>query len=150
MYDIYTIKSSDTIESVSNKFNISPSNLYKLNGFTPDYILRSGSNIIVPKSQNSYFNYYTVQKGDNLYKIAKIYNINENLLAELNGLNKADYIYPNQVIVVPKPGVNVYITKDGDTLMGVVKGIKANINVLLLENPNIFLQSDQIIIYKEK
>ena len=150
MYDIYTIKSSDTIESVSNKFNISPSNLYKLNGFTPDYILRAGSNIIVPKSQNSYFNYYTVQKGDNLYKIAKIYNINENLLAELNGLNKADYIYPNQVIVVPKPGVNVYITKDGDTLMGVVKGIKANINVLLLENPNNFLQSDQIIIYKEK
>ena len=107
------------------------------------------SYIGVPYISNS-GNYYTVQKGDNLYKIAKIYNINENLLAELNGLNKADYIYPNQVIVVPKPGVNVYITKDGDTLMGVVKGIKANINVLLSENPNIFLQSDQIIIYKEK
>lgn len=150
MYDIYTVKKDDTLESISNRFNISPSNLYKLNGFSPDYILSAGSNIVVPKSQNLYFNYYTVQKGDNLYKIAKIYNINEYLLAELNGLNKADYIYPNQVIVVPKPGVNVYITKDGDTLMGVVKGIKANINVLLSENPNIFLQSDQIIIYKEK
>lgn len=150
MYDIYTIKNGDTVETISNKFNISPSNLYKLNGFTPDYTLSVGSNIIVPKSQNPYFNYYTVQKGDNLYKIAKIYNINENLLAELNGLNKADYIYPNQVIVVPKPGVNVYITKDGDTLMGVVKGIKANINVLLSENPNIYLRPDQIIIYKEK
>lgn len=150
MYEIYTVKKDDTVETISNKFNISPSNLYKLNGFTPDYILSVGSNIIVPKSQNPYFNYYTVQKGDNLYKIAKSYNINENLLAELNGLNKADYIYPNQVIVVPKPGVNVYITKEGDTLMGVIKGIKANINVLLSENPNIFLQSDQIIIYKEK
>ena len=150
MYDIYTIKSTDTLESISNKFNISPSNLYKLNGFTPDYILQTGTNIIVPKKQNPYFNYYTVQKGDNLYKIAKTYNINENLLAELNGLNKEDYIYPNQVIVVPQRGVNIYITKEGDTLMGIVKGINANLNLLLSENPNIYLRPDQIIIYKEK
>lgn len=150
MYDIYTIKNGDTIESISNKFNISPANLYKLNGFTPDYILQVGANIIVPKIQNPYFNYYTVQKGDNLYKIAQNYNINEDLLAELNGLNKQDYIYPNQVIVVPKNGVNIYITKEGDTLMGIVKGIQADMSILLSENPNIYLRPDQIIIYKEK
>lgn len=149
MYDIYVVKKEDTIESISKKFNISPSNLYKLNGFSPDYILQVGTNIVVPKLKNPYFNYYTVQKGDNLYKIAKLYNINENLLAELNGLEKEDYIYPNQVIVVPKRGVNIYITKEGDTLMGIVKGINANLNLLLKENPNIYLSSDQIIIYKE-
>ena len=150
MYDIYTIKDNDTIESISKKFGISPSNLYKLNGFSPDYILEVDSNIVVPKKQNPYFDYYTVKKGDNLYKIAQIYNVNENLLAELNGLNKQDYIYSNQVIVVPKKGVNIYITKDGDTLMGIIKGINANVNILLSENPNIYLKSDQIIIYKEK
>lgn len=150
MYDVYTIKENDNLESISNKFNITPSNLYKLNNLPSNYTLKAGMNIIVPKVQNPYFNYYTIQKGDNLYKIAKEYNINEDLLAQLNGLNKEDYIYPNQVIMVPKPGVNIYLTKDGDTLTGVIKGINANINLLLSENPNIYLRPDQIIIYKEK
>jgi len=149
MYDIYVVESGDTIDSIARKFNITPDNLYKLNGFDSNYNLEIGSSIIVPKMQNSYFNYYTVRKGDNLYQIARTYNVNEDLLAELNGLDKEDYIYPNQVIVVPKPGVNVYITKERDTLMGVVNGIGANIATLLYENPNIFLLPDQILVYNE-
>lgn len=148
MYDIYTIKNGDTIESISNKFNISPANLYKLNGFTPDYILQVGANIIVPKIQNPYFNYYTVQKGDNLYKIAQNYNINEDLLAELNGLNKQDYIYPNQVIVVPKNGVNIYITKEGDTLSSVSENLKTNVAKIVLQNETIYLLPEQLIVSK--
>ena len=148
MYDIYTIKNGDTIESISNKFNISPANLYKLNGFTPDYILQVGANIIVPKIQNPYFNYYTVQKGDNLYKIAQNYNINEDLLAELNGLNKQDYIYPNQVIVVPKKGVNIYITKEGDTISSVSENLKTNVAKIVLQNETIYLLPEQLIVSK--
>ena len=54
------------------------------------------------------------------------------------------------LVKVSKMGVNIYITKEGDTLMGIINGIKANISVLLSENPNIYLLPDQIIIYKEK
>ena len=150
MYDIYVIEQGDTLEGISKKFNITPSNLYKLNGFNPDYILQTGNQIIVPKNNNPYFYYYTIKQGDNLYRIAQRYHINENLLAQINGLEKNDYIYPNQVIAIPKEGVNIYITKEGDTLMGIINGIKANISVLLSENPNIYLLPDQIIIYKEK
>ena len=150
MYDIYIIKQGDTLEGISKKFNITPSNLYKLNGFNPDYILKTGNQIIVPKNSNPYFYYYTIKQGDNLYGISKKYHINEELLAQINGLDKDDYIYPNQVIAIPKEGVNIYITKEGDTLMGIANGIKANMSVLLYENPNIYLLPDQIIIYKEK
>ena len=150
MYDIYVIKQGDTLEGISKKFNITPSNLYKLNGFNSDFVLKTGNQIIVPKNNNQYFYYYTIKQGDNLYGISKKYHINEDLLAQINGLEKNDYIYPNQVIAIPKEGVNIYITKEGDTLRGVVDGIQANMSVLLYENPNIYLLPDQIIIYKEK
>jgi len=150
MYDIYTVGKADTIETIANSFNISPANLYKLNGFNPDYILKEGTNIIVPKVSNDYFEYYTVVKGDNLYQIAKQYNVDENLLSVLNGLNLNDYIYPNQTIVVPQKGVGIYITQNGDSINEIAKGIGANINSLLSQNPKIYVMPEQIIVYKEK
>ena len=67
MYEIYTVSNADTIESIANSFNISPSNLYQINGFTPDYLLKPNTNIIVPKVRNNYFEYYTIKKGDTLF-----------------------------------------------------------------------------------
>ena len=150
MYEIYRVGPADTDESIAASFNISPSNLYQINGFTPDYVLKPNTNIIVPKVKNTYFEYYTIKKGDNLYKIAKEYNTNPNLLAILNGLEVDDYIYPNQTIVVPLKDVGVYITQEGDTISGISKGIGANINSLLNQNPQIYLMPEQIIVYKEK
>ncbi|UKI29308.1 MAG: LysM peptidoglycan-binding domain-containing protein [Clostridium sp.] len=43
-----------------------------------------------------------LKRGDNLYQIAKNYNVNPSLLAALNGLDLNEFIYPNQVIMVPK------------------------------------------------
>ena len=64
------------------------------------------------KPNNNYFEYYTIQKGDNLYAIAKKYNVNPILLATINGLIQSDYIYPEQVIMIPKSDFAYYITKD--------------------------------------
>ena len=59
-----------------------------------------------------YYEYYTIKRGDNLYQIAKNYNVNPSLLAALNGLDLNEFIYPNQVIMVPKNEFSYYITKD--------------------------------------
>ena len=72
--------------------------------------------MIFSKSVNNSFEYYTVQKGDNLYQISKKYNIPIDILSSINGLELNEYIYPEQKILVPKSGVMVYITKEGDTL----------------------------------
>ena len=42
----------------------------------------------------TYYDYYTIKRGDNLYQIGKTYNVNPALIAILNGLNLNDYIYP--------------------------------------------------------
>ena len=149
MFEIYTVSPGDTIETISDSFNISPSNLYKLNGFTPDYILEEGKNIIVPKLTNDYFTYYTIKKGDTISKIAKEYNVNTKLLSILNGLNTQDYIYPNQTIVVPQKDVSIYITGNKDTINEIIKGINANTSDLLKQNPNIYVMPEQLIVYKQ-
>ena len=99
---------------------------------------------------NNYFNYYTVTKGDTLYKIATTNNINPTLLANLNGINETDYIYPNQVLLIPKSGSILYITNIGDTLNEVAKGFKISEEELLKQNENIYLQPEQLIVYKYK
>ena len=96
-----------------------------------------------------YYTYYVIKSGDTLYKIAKDYNLNPKLIAELNGLKYDEYIYPNQTIILPKKGVQYYITKEGDTLKSVVNIFGANKEDLVNQNETIYLLDGQMIFYKE-
>lgn len=96
-----------------------------------------------------YYTYYVIKSGDTLYKIAKDYNLNPKLIAELNGLKYNEYIYPNQTIILPKKGVQYYITKEGDTLKSVVNIFGANKEELVNQNETIYLLDGQMIFYKE-
>ncbi len=146
MYDVYTVMPGDTIGSISSKFKTSPEIIEKLNGNINNLI--PGVTLIIPKRKSEYLDYYIINNGDTLYNIAKRYNIDPNLLAELNGININDYIYPNQTIIVPKRGTKLYITAEGDTLNEIVKGLDANIDKLLEQNNKIYLQKEQLIVYK--
>ncbi len=97
---------------------------------------------------NTFYKSYVIKKGDSLYQISKDYNVNTKLLAELNGLNVDDYIYPDQVILVPLKNVSYYITKEGDSLdmLGSVFGV--NTFDLIEQNKTIYLQEGQLIYYK--
>ena len=95
-----------------------------------------------------YYEYYTIKRGDNLYQIAKNYNVNPSLLAALNGLDLNEFIYPNQVIMVPKNEFSYYITKDGDTLALVTNTFETTENELLKNNSTIYLREGQLIVNK--
>ena len=150
MYQVYTVKEGDTIDVIAQMFNVDPSIIYKINGFNIDYIPSIGSNVIVPIGQNAYFDYYTIKKGDNLYSIAREYNIDMALLAKLNGIDMSDYIYPGQTIIVPKNDAFIYITKDGDTLNSLTEMTGKTIEDFMSQNMRIYLMPEQLIVYKEK
>ena len=95
-----------------------------------------------------YYEYYTIKRGDNLYQIAKNYNVNPSLLAALNGLDLNEFIYPNQVIMVPKNEFSYYITKDSDTLALVANTFETTENELLKNNSTIYLREGQLIVNK--
>ena len=98
--------------------------------------------------ESPFYEIYEIKKGDSLYEISKYYNVNTKLLAELNGLDLDDYIYPEQMLLIPKKNVSYYITKEGDTLNNVSRLFNVDEDILLEQNKTIYLQTGQMIFYK--
>lgn len=149
MYNIYVVSTGDTIESIAQKYNTTPQELYELNNvLKPNEPLTVGLRIIVPTPIVQTFEYYTVQRGDSLYKIGQRYNISAQNLAEINGLEPGEYLYPGQVLLVPGSGVKVDITKNGDTISTISRRLGTGLEQLILQNPNIYLLPGQLMVYK--
>ena len=100
-------------------------------------------------NENTYFTYYTIEKGDNLYEISRKYNINPKLLAAMNGIEDNEYIYPGQELMIPKSGYSYYITGDGDTLKGVADAFRTSTDNVLKFNKTVYLLPDQILVFKD-
>lgn len=119
----YIVMPGDTINSIAQKFNVDVISLVRENNLENIYYLVPGLELIIPisnnnnstnnangntmntttnSSNNGAFEYYTVKKGDNLYAIAKKYNISDKTLAEINGLELNEYIYPDQTLLIQK------------------------------------------------
>ncbi len=97
----------------------------------------------------TYFTYYTIEKGDNLYEISRKYNINPKLLAAINGIKDNEYIYPGQELMIPKSGFSYYITGEGDTLSGVADAFRTSVDNMLKMNKTVYLLPEQILVYKD-
>ena len=145
MYNVYKVKSGDTIETIATMYGLPVSRLVEINSLN-DTELRQDDEIIIPEDKKGYFEYYTINKGDTLYDIARRYNINPDLLSTLNGLNNADYIYPNQVILIPKANYSYYITKSGDTIDSVVKTLGIDKDKFFNDNDVIYLLEGQLLV----
>lgn len=144
MYKIYKVSMGDTLSSIAKKFNTTIDNLQNING--KDYI-NMGELIIVPNnSNNDFFDIYTIEKGDSLYKIAQKYNINLIDLLDINGLDKDNYIYPGQEILVPKKNINMIITKEDETINSASERLGLTEMDLLSQNDNIYLMPEQLLI----
>ena len=146
MYEIYKLDSQDNLSTILEKFNTTLEELIKINGIEIIDNINNINEIIVPQNNNKY-DYYTVKKDDTIYNIANQKNIDYNLLLKMNGLEKDDYIYPNQTIMLPRKDINMYITKENDTLNKILKELNTTIERIIEKNNEIFLEEDQIIIY---
>lgn len=145
MYNVYLIKKGETLEDIADRFNTTINSILNLNDIDT---IRDGDEIIIPSNASDYFEYYPIKKGDTLYAISKKYNINPDLLANLNGLSKNEYIYPNQVLLIPKSGYNYYITKEGDTLENVINLFGTTKDKFFKNNKTIYLLNGQLLVNK--
>lgn len=150
MYRIYQIENETSLEEIANKFNTTADNLKKINGINNNYYIQRGNYIIVPLLENENFETYKVKQGDSMYAIAQKYNVNYNDLLDLNGLDKDEYIYPNQEILIPKPGVNFIVTKENETLADISNKLDMTQDEIIRQNSTIYLMPDQLIIYKKR
>ncbi len=147
MYKIYKVMVGDTLEGIARKFNTTVSVLQDINDKA---YINLGELIIVPNNTNSeWFDTYVIEKGDNLYSIAQKNDIALIDLLNINGLDKDNYIYPGQEIMVPKNEIGIIVTTENETLNSATKRLGISIEELLNQNANLYLLPDQLIIYKK-
>lgn len=149
MYQIYQVAPNDTLASIATKFNTTIDEIRSLNGMALNTMLMPGTYIVIPKVENRLYKTYIVEKGDNLYSIAMKNNTSVKNLLLINGLNKNDYIYPSQEILVPNEDVNIYITEN-ETLRDIADKIGLSEQEIIEQNETLYLLPEQIIIYKKR
>ena len=146
--EIYIVKQGDTLENIASLYNVSVNDIIKANNLKMPFNLEVGTALNIPLGITNIFDYYTILKGDTLYSVAKKNNVTVNILSAINGLNKDDYIYPNQELLIPREGVSVYITTMGDTIQNIARYFNTTVANLSYNNNNIYLLPDQLIVYR--
>lgn len=93
---IYTVQTGDTISTIAAEFDISVNTILWENHLTAYSLIRPGDELsILPVSGVS----YQVAKGDTLNKIAQLYNIDEEKIAEMNKLNSGMVALGKKLII---------------------------------------------------
>lgn len=147
MFDEHVVQPGDTLISLSKRYGVPISQLIDLNNLGENFSLVPGTVLKIPITQNSAFQLYTIQPGDTIDSISKQLQISRDNLLKLNGLDEDAYLYPNQRLIVPRPGVVVYITKPGDVLQNIADIYGLNPEDILVYNQRIYLLPDQIIAF---
>ena len=149
MYEVYMVKMGDSMESIATSHDIDVDELRKINGlFSPNEVV-VGSLLVVPVMGKRNYQYYTVKKGDSIYEIAKKYGIDYNLLLQLNGLDKDDYIYPNQSLMLPAEGIEFYLVKENETLQDILRKKRVSADDLIKNNDKIYLREGQLLKFQK-
>jgi len=145
MYRVYQVQFGDTIENISQRVGITTQELMSLNDINE---IEVGQLLVVP-NQNNLFDMYVVVKGDNIYEIARNNNVGYEELLKINGLDKDDYIYPGQQILIPKNNISLYVTNENETLSDVANKLGISEMELIENNKTIYLFPEQLIIYRK-
>ncbi len=137
---VYVVQNGDTLLSIAQRFCTDVKTIAGFNGITDPDRISEGQILRIPLGCESeeVFRTYTVEKGDTLYSISKMFDTDVNVLARLNGIPDPDYIEAGRVLRVPvtsaPESIRIYIVKDGDTLYEIGKRFGYGIDELAAYN----------------
>lgn len=129
----YTVKSGDSLWSISRKFGVTVNELKDANNLSSN-LLSIGQNLIIPgKIPEKVSDEYVVQKGDTLYSIARKFNTTVDKLKDINNLT-SNNLSIGQVLKLPSGDTNkvnvVYTVKKGDSLYSIAREYGTTVDAL--------------------
>ncbi len=137
--DTYIVKSGDTLYGIARRFGLSVDELKRINNLASN-TLSIGQVLKVSLSNNEGENegiqYYIVQPGDNLYKIATMYGLTVDELKAANNLT-SNLLSIGQNLIIPSKALasnEVYQVQPGDTLYSIAR--KFNTTVTAIQSLN--------------
>ena len=140
--DSYTVKSGDTLSTISNRSGVSIDHLAKWNRIKDKNSISVGQVLMLKspatKPEASTNKTYTIKPGDTLGRIASKNGTTVKVLQSLNGIKNANVIHVGQGIKLSGKAasfvVGVYTVKSGDTLSGVALKLKTTVKALQNKN----------------
>lgn len=101
---IYTVQRGNTLSQIANAYGVTVEHIVELNHIQNPNLIYPGQKLRITESSNQtknpmiQNNFYTVQSGDTLSGIARKYGVTVRFLANLNGIQNPNLIYPGQMI----------------------------------------------------
>ncbi|SHK43563.1 LysM peptidoglycan-binding domain-containing protein [Tepidibacter formicigenes] len=95
----YEVKSGDTAWIISQKFNVSLSELLKINNMDESSVLYIGQKLKIPSVDND--NYYEVKSGDTAWIISQKFNVSLSELLKINNMDESSVLYIGQKLKIP-------------------------------------------------
>jgi membrane-bound lytic murein transglycosylase D len=101
------IRKGDTLGRLAKRHKVRTKELASANGLTTRSILKVGSRLVLPERSGAARNgrkkgtRYKVHKGDTLDRIARVYGVTVDHLADRNRLKISQPIHPGLVLVIP-------------------------------------------------
>lgn len=102
----YTVQRGNTLSQIASSYGVTVEHIVEINDIQNPNLIYPGEKLRITGSTNTNLNpilqnnYYTVQRGDTLWGIAKRYGVTVQYLVNLNGISNPNLIYPGQLIKV--------------------------------------------------
>lgn len=95
-FNIYVIESGDSLYKIAQKYNINPKLLSSLNGISMEDYIYPGQELLIPKSN---YSYYITAEGDTLDTVSNLFKVSKE---ELIKQNNTIYLLKDQVLAIKR------------------------------------------------
>jgi LysM repeat protein len=139
----YTVQWGDTLYSIARRYGTTVQAIAQANGIVNPSLIRVGQVLCIPSwpaPPPPSGVYYTVQRGDTLYSIARRYGTTVASIAQANGILNPAFIRVGQVLFIPTwpappPPSGVYYTVQwGDTLYSIARRYGTTVWAIVVAN----------------
>jgi len=167
----YTVRGGDTLGGIAAFYGVSQHAIIEANSITHPNTIFAGQHLFIPLGNtpiappgSTLQPTYTVQPGDNLFRIAHRFGVSLTELARVNGISNISRVQAGRVLVLPTgsqasppPVVNPppsyatrYHVQRGDTLRRIAHRFGVSVHDLLavnhIANPNLIYVGQTLII----
>lgn len=115
----HVVAKGDTLSSISNKYNVSISQLSYLNGITNPHLIRPGQTLLLAEEPPKP-TVHTVSSGENLSTIADSYGVTVPAIVQINELANINRLKIGQVLNIPPTSLSTIASRSAVSSAGMI------------------------------
>ena len=140
--DYYTVQRGDTLYKIANFYNISVDEIKRINNLNTNTISVGQKLLVNPNKKDNNYITYTVEAGDSLSKLARLYNTTVDEIKRINNLTSNTIVIGEELLLPNNKqeesneeiDTSLYVVKRGDSLWKIARDFNTTIDELIALN----------------